>query len=200
MATTSSPLPGAPMTPVRRAGRYRGPVARTACAVTPHGHVRRAAVRPAAPARGAQEALGGKRSGESAGAHRRDGLDWASKSFFCDFTNRRCDRRFSCIWASVRTNRPSCWSNQAVGRVRAQTVGRFSRYSFYSAKDEGAERRWKINGLGSQNGAPLAHMFFIVNVGVSFQAVGRGFDPRLPLHVFNNLRLPRKTATPNPPS
>jgi hypothetical protein len=29
-------------------------------------------------------------------------------------------------------------------------------------------------------------MFFVSNLRSSFQAVGRGFDPRLPLHVFND--------------
>ena len=33
-------------------------------------------------------------------------------------------------------------------------------------------------------------MFFVSNLRSSFQAVGRGFDPRLPLHFFNNLRGP----------
>jgi hypothetical protein len=31
-------------------------------------------------------------------------------------------------------------------------------------------------------------MFFVSNLRSSFQAVGRGFDPRLPLHVFNGLQ------------
>ena len=36
---------------------------------------------------------------------------------------------------------------------------------------------------------------FIYDRGVFFQAVGRGFDPRLPLHVFNSLEAIPKTAT-----
>ena len=38
-------------------------------------------------------------------------------------------------------------------------------------------------------------MFFVSNLRSSFQAVGRGFDPRLPLHVFNGLQLVNKPDT-----
>jgi hypothetical protein len=38
---------------------------------------------------------------------------------------------------------------------------------------------------------------FIFNRLTIFQAVGRGFDPRLPLHVFNKLReIPAKSKVP----
>jgi hypothetical protein len=34
---------------------------------------------------------------------------------------------------------------------------------------------------------PWTHMFFIYNPRPDSQAGRRGFDPRLPLHLFNNL-------------
>jgi hypothetical protein len=60
-------------------------------------------------------------------------------------------------------------------------------YSVYSIKAE--SQRWARNSVdaGCQKASPWTSKLFICNFCPSSQAGRRGFDPRLPLHVFNNL-------------
>jgi hypothetical protein len=44
-------------------------------------------------------------------------------------------------------------------------------------------------GTNDQDGRPWAHKFFIHKRTEVSQAGRRGFDPRLPLHVFNGLEV-----------
>jgi len=48
-----------------------------------------------------------------------------------------------------------------------------------------------------QDSTPLTHRFFIYKVGLCSQAECRGFDPRLPLHVFNYLQSSSSAACSN---
>jgi hypothetical protein len=67
-------------------------------------------------------------------------------------------------------------------------------YSVYSVKRRfGASTVFSVVRSG-QNASPWPHLFSIFKCIPSSQAGRRGFDPRLPLHVFNNLRRSEKHA------
>ena len=63
------------------------------------------------------------------------------------------------------------------------------RYSIYSIKDGGERRARGISELRGQESTPWTHKSFIYKQGLISQAGRRGFEPRLPLHVFNNLAV-----------
>ena len=66
------------------------------------------------------------------------------------------------------------------------------RYSIYSIKDGGERRARGISELRGQESTPWTHKSFIYKQGLISQAGRRGFESRLPLHLFNHLH-----ASPN---
>jgi coproporphyrinogen III oxidase len=65
-------------------------------------------------------------------------------------------------------------------------------YSVYSVKRRLEERGVFAAFFDGQNASPWPTKLFIFNFSTISQAGRRGFDPRLPLHVFNNLASPAK--------
>jgi hypothetical protein len=63
-----------------------------------------------------------------------------------------------------------------------------SYYSIYSINDGLADRPRGISELGCLVSTPWTHKSFIDKRRLISQAGRRGFEPRLPLHVFNSLR------------
>src|SRR5437899_448117 len=60
-------------------------------------------------------------------------------------------------------------------------------YSVYSIRNDLETRRRRISELHCLVSTPWTHKSFIYKRPLNSQAGRRGFDPRLPLHVFNHL-------------
>ena len=98
----------------------------------------------------------------------------------------------------ARTGFRSC-GNHAATRctkcVKEEPVGRFEamirevfRYLVYPNNPASGKRIVKIKDLCDQKTAPLTPKSFIYNRRSYSQAGRRGFESRLPLHLFNHLR------------
>ena len=61
------------------------------------------------------------------------------------------------------------------------------RYSIYSIKDGGERRARGISELRGQESTPWTHKSFVYKRRLISQAGRRGFESRLPLHLFNHL-------------
>ena len=69
-------------------------------------------------------------------------------------------------------------------------------YSIYSINDGCGKRSRGTSELGCLVSTPWTHKSFIYKRRLASQAGRRGFEPRLPLHVFNNLQGPILPCAP----
>src|SRR5580692_11550068 len=71
-----------------------------------------------------------------------------------------------------------------------------SNYSIYSINGGSEGRPRGISELGCLVSTPWTHKSFIDKRRLTSQAGRRGFEPHLPLHLFNNLHQPASVCAP----
>ena len=83
-----------------------------------------------------------------------------------------------------------------VGNGKPRTTIQASRYLVYLNNRAAGKRSVKTIDLCDQKTAPLTPKSFIYNRRSYSQAGRRGFESRLPLHLFNNLQASRQRLAP----
>ena len=125
----------------------------------------------------------------------------SSRPFSRRFEVVSCFRRHECVDLNCESSSFPCSHQGAASngarcvyglslRSREAVGLRLRCYSNYSVKRSDSVEGRKLSSLDGQDSAPWAHKFFIFKLRVIFQAVGCGFDSRLPLQVLAVVPLP----------